>query len=346
MSEDDVHAPLNESELEELLSHPSDGVVDAMRRITGDIVILGAGGKMGPSLARMARRALDAVGRKDRVIAVSRFSAPGAEHALAEFGVETVKADLTDTRSVEDLPDAANVLFLAGHKFGTTGNPSATWASNAAVPAIVAQRFTASRIVVFSTGNVYPLSAPIDRGSVETDPVGPVGEYSFSCLGRERIFQYYAEKNRTRVAIMRLNYAVDLRYGVLTDIASKVFHSKPIDVRMGHVNVIWQGDANARAIRMLEYAASPPFILNITGRETISVRDLAKKFGERFRRPPVFTGLEEKTSLLSNAARSEQLFGMPAVPLDQLIAWTAVWVRNGGHLLDKPTHFEARDGKF
>ncbi len=346
LTEEDLNAPTTVEELEELLSRPTDGVLGTLGRVKGDIVVLGAGGKMGPSLAHMLRRALTQLGRTERVIAVSRFASGTLEKTLQGQGIETVRADLTSAAEVAALPDAPNVIFMAGQKFGTTDSPAGTWAANAVIPGLVANRYAKSRIVAFSTGNVYPLSAPLDKGSVETDAVGPIGEYAHSCLGRERVFDYYAERNGTKVAIMRLNYAVDLRYGVLTDIALKVFHSKAVDVRMGHVNVIWQGDANARAIRMLEYAAAPPFIMNVTGRETVSVRDLAKKFAERFRRSPIFTGSEERTALLSNASRSEQLFGSPGVTLEQLIAWTAVWLRHGGTLLDKPTHFEARDGKF
>lgn len=346
LTDDELATPTTEEELEELLSRPSEGVLGALKRTKGDIIVLGAGGKMGPSLAHQLKRGFDQVGRTDRVVAVSRFSSLSAAKALESWGIETVRSDLSSSVALAALPDAPNVIFMAGQKFGTTDAPGATWAANTVVPGLVAERYAQSRIVAFSTGNVYPLSSPQNRGSVETDPVGPTGEYAYSCLGRERVFEHFAERNGTKVAIMRLNYAVDLRYGVLTDIALKVFNSKPLDVRMGHVNVIWQGDANARAIRLLEYAASPPFVLNVTGRETVSVRTIAAKFGERFRRPPIFTGSEERTALLSNASRSEQLFGVPSVSLDQLIAWVAVWVKSGGPLLDKPTHFEARDGKF
>lgn len=344
--DDDLAAPATEAELEDALSRPTAGLLDSLRRIQGDTIVLGAGGKMGPSLARMLRRALDELGRSERVIAVSRFSSGDAEAKLREAGVETERRDLTDPAAVAALPDAPHVIFMAGQKFGTASAPSATWALNTVTPGLVAQRYAASRIVAFSTGNVYPLSPVVQRGAVETDAVGPVGEYAMSCLGRERVFEYFSERHRTPVAIVRLNYAIDLRYGVLADIAGRVYRSEPVDVRMGHVNVIWQGDANAAAIRCLEHAASPPYILNVTGRETVAVRTLATKFGERFRRTPVIVGSEAHDALLSNATRAAQLFGVPSVSLDQMIAWVAQWVRTGGPMLGKPTRFETRDGRF
>lgn len=344
--ERELPAPATDAELEDALSRPTPGLLDSLGRIHGDVVVLGAGGKMGPSLARMLRRALDALGRTERVVAVSRFSSPEAESKLREAGVETIRCDLTDPTAVATLPSAPNVIFMAGQKFGTASAPGATWALNTVAPGIVAQRYAAARVVALSTGNVYPLSPVTTRGSIETDAVGPVGEYAMSCLGRERVFEYFSERHGTPVAIVRLNYAIELRYGVLADIARRVYRSEPVDVRMGHVNVIWQGDANAYAIRCLEHAASPPFVLNVTGREAVATRTLAAKFGERFRRPPVIVGTEAHDALLSNATRAAQLFGVPSVSLETMITWVAAWVRQGGSTLGKPTHFETRDGRF
>jgi nucleoside-diphosphate-sugar epimerase len=339
-------APRDESELEERLSAPTTGVIDALRRSPGDIVILGAAGKMGPTLARMARRALDALGSGDRVIAVSRFSTPDAERWLREHGVDTIRCDLLDRAAVARLPEAPNVVFMAGQKFGTRGAPALTWAMNTLVPAICAERYASSRIVAFSTGNVYPLT-PVGRGgSREGDELGPVGEYASSCVGRERMLELWSARAGTRVAIVRLNYAVDLRYGVLVDIASKVLHGDPVDVRMGWVNVIWQGDANAWALECIPHASSPPFVVNVTGTETLSVRALAREFGERFGRAPVITGDEAPDALLSDASRAAALFGPPTVPAGTLVDWVASWLRGGGPLLGKPTHFEERTGTF
>ncbi|HMV30611.1 MAG TPA: NAD-dependent epimerase/dehydratase family protein [Gemmatimonadales bacterium] len=338
--------PADEAALEERLSRPTDGVVEVLRQVPGDLLVLGAGGKMGPSLARMARRALDALGRPDRVIAVSRFGTPGSREALEAAGVVTRTADLLDQRAVASLPDAPNLVFMAGQKFGTRVAPHVTWAMNALVPALVAQRFPTARTVVFSTGNVYPLTPVADGGPVETDPVGPVGEYAMSCLARERLFEHAAASRGTPVAILRLNYAIDLRYGVLLDTARRVHAGEPVPLRMGHVNVIWQGDANARALQSLALAASPAAVLNLTGPEVVSIRWLAERFAERFGRPAVFEGAEAPDALLSNAGRAAARFGPPAVGLETMIAWTAAWVAQGGRQLGKPTRFEVRDGQF
>jgi nucleoside-diphosphate-sugar epimerase len=338
--------PNTEPELERLLSEPTPGVVDTLRRVTGDVIILGAAGKMGPTLARMLRRGLDGLGRSDRVIAVSRFSSGSTEHVLHAANVETIRCDLTDRAAVSALPDAPNVIFMAGQKFGTTGDPGATWMMNTVVPAIAAERYAGARIVAFSTGNVYPLTLAGSGGAREEDAPDPVGEYAASCLGRERVLEYAAATRGTRVAIMRLNYAVELRYGVLVDIARKVWRGEPVDVRMGYVNVIWQGDANARAIQCLEHAAVPPFIINVTGRETISVRALAQRFGELLGRPPVISGDEAEDALLSDASRSIELFGPPTVSVGQMLVWIADWIQRGGATIEKPTHFEERQGKF
>ena len=338
--------PTTEPELEEALARPDPGVLEALRAVPGDIVILGAAGKMGPSLAHMARNAASALGDDRRIVAVSRFSDRAAEERLNARGIETIRCDLADRDAVRRLPDAPNVLFMAGQKFGTSGAPGATWMANVVVPAIAAERYATSRIVAFSTGNVYPLVPATSPGARETDLPGPVGEYAITCLGRERIFEHFAERHGTRVAIVRLNYAVDLRYGVLVDVAARVRDGRPVDVGMGWANVIWQGDANARALRLLPLGASPPVILNVTGPERVSIRDVAVRFGERFGREPVFTGTEASDALLSDASRSVQLFGPPVLSLDTLIDWVAAWLARGGKTLGKPTHFEERTGNF
>jgi nucleoside-diphosphate-sugar epimerase len=336
----------SEAALEEALSAPSHGLLASMRFTPGDIVILGAAGKMGPTLARLARRTIDELGRHDRVVAVSRFSSAKAEESLHAWGVETIRCDLLDRGAVAALPDAPNVIFMAGQKFGTRDAPSSTWAMNVVLPSIAAERYADSRIVAFSTGNVYPLSPVQGGGSRESDPTGPVGEYAMSCLGRERIFEDASARRGTRVAIVRLNYAVDLRYGVLVDIASRVLRGDPIDLRMGHVNVIWQGDANDWALRCLAHASAPPFVVNVTGLETLAVRALAARFGELLDRAPALTGTESADALLSNASHAHSLFGPPSVPTPTLLEWVAAWVQSGKPLLGKPTHFEERTGAF
>ncbi len=340
--------PITEAGLDERLSRPPAFVVDALAAVPGDLLVLGAGGKMGWSLAAMARRAFDAAGHADRrVIAVSRFEKPGATGPFERAGIETIASDLLDDGALDALPDAANVLFLAGMKFGSTGNEPATWAMNTFLPGLVARRFAASRIVALSTGNVYPLEAIDSGGSREGDPVAPVGEYAISCLGRERLFTYESERRGTPVALIRLNYANALRYGVVTDLARKVLERRPIDLAMGHVNVIWQGDSNAQTLASFTRAASPPLILNVTGPETATVRDLATRLAPLLGAPPpVFTGTESPTALLSNASRAVGIFGPPSVPLAELLAWTAAWLTSGGSLLDKPTGFQKRDGRF
>jgi nucleoside-diphosphate-sugar epimerase len=334
---------MTEHELDDLLSDPRAETTAALDACPGDIIILGAGGKMGPTLARMAARA-----RTDsrRVIAVSRWSSAAAERALNDAGVETLRCDLLDRNAVARLPDAANLIFMAGQKFGTSDAPAMTWAINTIVPAHCAERYRDSRIVALSTGNVYSLT-PVERGgSREDDTLGPVGEYAASCLGRERVFEFYAMHHRTRIAIVRLNYAIALRYGVLVDIALKVNRGEPVSVEMGYVNVIWQGDANRVAIECLPRAAAPPFVVNVTGTATLSVRSLATWFGERFGKAPRFTGSEGRDALLSNASQMAATFGEPEVELARMQEWIADWVEWGGPLLGKPTKFEARDGRF
>jgi nucleoside-diphosphate-sugar epimerase len=333
-------------ELEDRLASPSAQDQDAMRRLSGDIIILGAGGKMGPSLARRAQRASEAAGVKRRVIAVSRFSNPVIVDELERSGIETLRCDLLSQEEVAQLPACENVLFLSGRKFGSSDRPDLTWAMNTVVPANVARHYRDGRIVVFSTGNVYALAKTSTSGSVETDAPGPVGEYAQSCLARERVFEYYSKQDGTCCLIFRLNYAVDLRYGVPLDIARKVYRGEPVNLSMGWFNAIWQGDANSYALRCLEFCACPPRVLNVTGPEKISVREVADHYGRVFGREPVFRGQESDHALLSNASRCHALLGSPEVSVETLLGWTAHWVRSGGPTLDKPTKFEVTDGRF
>jgi nucleoside-diphosphate-sugar epimerase len=335
-----------EAELEDRLSTPSAEDVAFFRELEGDLLIIGVAGKMGPSLARRAARAARAAGVPRRIIGVSRFSTPSAELLLRQAGVETLRTDLLDAGAVAALPDARNVIFMAGRKFGSTGAESLTWAMNAYLPALIAEHFCHSRIVAFSSGNVYPL-VPVDSGgATEETPPAPLGEYAQSVLARERIFEHFSRRHETPVTLLRLNYAIDLRYGVLLDIGSKVFEGHRMDVTMGAVNVIWQGDANSVALRSLAHGQSPPFILNLTGPETLSIRALANRFGGIFGKAPVLEGQEAATALLNNASRCQRLFGSPSVTVEQMIEWTARWIMSEGPMLNKPTHFESRDGKF
>lgn len=338
--------PWPQTEINAFLGRPCGGVLETLRKTDGDVMILGAAGKMGATLASMLRQGFDKLGKKNRVIGVSRFSNDQSREQVEAAGAETVTCDLIDRGQVEKLPDAPNILFLAGQKFGASGAPELTWAMNTIVPGYVAERFSRSRIVAFSTGCVYPFVPVKSGGSREEDPVEPPGDYANSCVGRERIFTYFCKRNQTPVAIYRLNYAIDVRYGVLVDVAQKVLNGQPIDVSTGYVNVIWQGDAISRAIRLLDHADTPPFILNVTGPETVSVRWLAQQFGEIFKRPVSIVGREEPTAWLSNASKSVELFGEPTVRLDQMIRWVAEYLSEGGELLGKPTCFESRTGKF
>lgn len=331
--------PADEEALEERLSRPPSW----LSLPDGDVLVLGVGGKMGPTLARMARR-LDP---SRRVIGVARFSEAGLRQRLEHWGVETIAADLLDDDALSRLPEAANVVFMAGRKFGSSGAEHLTWAMNAVLPARVAERFRASRIVVFSTGCVYPFVAVSSGGATEETPAcPPPGDYAWSCVARERGFEHASHRFGTRAIALRLNYAIDLRYGVLCDIARRVLAGEPIDLATGHVNVIWQGDANAWALGALSLASAPMAVLNVTGPETVSVRWLAEEFGRRLGRRPVFLGTEADTAWLSNAARAFALFGYPSVPLATLLDWVAAWLTAGGRLLDKPTHYDVRDGRF
>ena len=343
MTRDASRPPSDEAELEELLSRPPASLQDTLAHVPGDLLILGAGGKMGPSLARMAKRGNPA----RRVIAVSRWSDPSKADALRAHGVETMHADLLDPRSLASLPDAPNVVFMAGQKFGTGDAPATTWAMNAAVPAFVGERYAGSRTVVFSTGNVYALTPPARGGSLESDLPQPIGEYANSCLARERLFSAAAARHGSPVSIVRLNYAHDLRYGVLTDLAVRLTRREPIDLRMSFVNVIWQGDANARALAALVPAAAPdPFVVNIAGPAILRVGDLVRSLADRLGVAPVLDGDEAPDALLSNASRMHELMADPLLPLETLLDWVAAWVQRGGRLLGKPTGFERRDGRF
>ena len=327
-------------------TEPREETVNALRSCPGDVVVLGAGGKMGPSLTAMLARAVKALGEPRRVMAVSRWSDRKAAKALASMGVEVIECDLMNPSAVDGLPDAPNVIFMAGQKFGTADRPSVTWAMNTLVPANAARRYAGSRIVAFSTGNVYALS-PVDSGGPrESDPLGPVGEYAMSCVGRERVFEYFSDRDGTRVAIFRLNYSIDVRYGVLLDLAQRVAAGEAIPLAMGYVNVIWQNDANRIAIECLPRASAPPFVLNVTGRETLSVRELAERFGKRLGKRPVFAGVEGPDALLSNSELMHTTFTPPAVTVEEMIEHVARAIEENAPTLGKPTHFEARDGRF
>jgi hypothetical protein len=328
------------------LLQPSDALVADMAKIKGDIIILGVGGKMGPGLARVAKQAVDKAGLKKRIIGVARFSEPGLQQQLEAEGIETVSADLLDDEQLQALPTVENVLYLAGTKFGTSGNESFTWAMNAYLPGRVAHRYRNSRIVAFSTGNVYPLVPVVGGGANEGLAPDPIGEYGQSCLGRERVFQYFSSRNHTPLLIYRLNYAIDVTYGVLVDIARAVKENKPVDLAMGTANMIWQGDANEIAIRSLLHCAVPAKILNVTGPEIVSFRWLAGQFGTMLGVTPTFVNEEASTAFLSNASESFRLFGYPRVSLRQMMELVVEWLNNSGRLLNKPTHFAERKGKY
>lgn len=336
----------NEEALDLLLSTPTPGVIETLSQMKGDLILLGVGGKMGPSMAWMAKRAAEAANRSMRIIGVSRFSNPDLRKQLKQKGIETISCDLLDRKAVKKLPNVENVIFMAGWKFGSTGRESFLWAMNTYLPGLVAERYKDSRIVAFSTGNVYPFSPNDSGGPRESDPTGPLGEYAQSCLGRERIFSYFSETNKTPCTLIRLNYAIELRYGVLLDIGRKVFAQIPIPLAMGHVNVIWQGDANAQSLQCFDLCESPPKVINITGLKTLSVRWIAQEFGKRFGKEPIFIGSEESTSLLSNASQAKKRFGAPTVSIDAMLDWIAHWIEIGGSTLEKPTHFEGREGKY
>jgi nucleoside-diphosphate-sugar epimerase len=336
----------NEAELEELLSRPLQETVDLFSRLDGDIIFLGIAGKIGPSLAHMAIRACEKAGVKKRIIGVSRFRNQQEKEQIKNSGIETIQGDLLDRNFLESLPKIKNVFFLAGMKFGSEENRSLTWAMNAYLPALVADCFRKSRIVAYSTGCVYPLVPFETGGSRETDDPEPVGEYAQSCLGRERMFEYGSQKHKTPVALIRLNYAVEPRYGVLVDIAQKVKNNRPVDLSMGYFNAIWQGDANNMVLRSVEHTGSPAWMVNIAGSEILQVRDIANRFGELFGKKVEFKGREAPTALLSNSEMAFQTLGKPVIPIETVIKWTANWMKEERKLLGKPTHFEVRDGKY
>jgi nucleoside-diphosphate-sugar epimerase len=329
-------------ELDDFLSRPSRVLAADLAAIDGDIIVLGVGGKMGPTLARLARNAAP----NKSVIGVARFTEAGVRERLEACGVETITCYLLDQAAVTALPRVRNVIFMAGRKFGAQTDPALTWAMNVQVPAMVAEHFRCSRIIAFSTGCVYPFVPATSGGASEQTPLIPLGEYANSCVGRERMFEYFSKRYATPGRLFRLNYAIDLRYGVLFDIARKVRDQEPIDITMGHVNVIWQGDANALALRSLRYAATPTSPINVSGPEIISIRWLARMFGERLGRKPLIVGEKSPTALLTDASQAVRLFGCPRVTLEQMIDWIADWVANCRPSLNKPTHFEVRDGVY
>lgn len=334
-----------EGQLDELLSQPTPEVIATLGRLSGDIVILGVAGKMGPSLARMARRASDAAGNPRRIIGVARFTA-GNEAAFNAHGIETVRCDLLDADTVARLPEAATVIFMAGMKFGTTGNESRTWAMNCIPPALICRRYRESRIVAFSSGNVYGLTRAAGAGSRESDACRPVGEYAMSCLGRERLFEHFGRSFEIPIALIRLNYACELRYGVLVDLAQRIAAGEPIDLGMGYFNIIWQQDANALALCAIDHVEMPPRIMNVTGPEKLSVRAVAEELGRLMNRPVRFTGMESDQALLSDSRTGLALLGAPRVQAAQLIEWVAEWVGAGKRNLGKPTHYDSREGNF
>ncbi|GGF61747.1 epimerase [Paenibacillus albidus] len=334
------------AELEAQLAEPSEKLIAELSVLDGDIMLLGVGGKMGPSLARLAVHAIHRAGIRKRVIGVSRFSDDESRRELEEAGVETISCDLSNEGDLQSLPEVRNIIYMAGNKFGTTGNEHFTWAMNSYLPGRVAEKFRNSRIVVFSSGNVYPFSTVGLGGVTESVMPEPKGEYAQSCLGRERVFEHFSHKYGIPMVIYRLNYAIDMRYGVLLEIARSVYEGHPVHLAMGHANVIWQGDANEMALRCLTVCKHPPNIVNITGPETMSIRWAAEEMGKRLGKTPVFEGTESDTALLSNASKSHQLFGYPRVSLLQMIDWTADWILHGGKTWNKPTHFQERKGNF
>ena len=336
----------NEQQLEELLSRPTAEVVELFRTLEGDLIFLGIAGKIGPSIARMAKRACDEAGVSKRIIGVSRFSNEQEQKQIESFGIETVRGDLLDPDFIKSLPQVKNVIFLAGMKFGSETNLSLTWAMNTYVPALVARHIKDSRIVAFSTGCVYPLVRIKSGGSLESDRPNAIGEYAQSCLGRERMFEYGSIKYGTPVSLIRLNYSVEMRYGVPVDIASKIKNEEPVDLSMGYFNIIWQSDMNAMSLLTLSHCSSPAKVFNITGPEILSVRQVALEFGKLFGKTPNFIGNEARTALLSNAGLSHKLFGVPKVSAEQIIQWIAYWMNQENRLLNKHTHFEVRDGKY
>jgi len=336
----------NEEELDEFMSLPSKQLIDFQKELEGDVVILGIGGKIGVQLAMTLKNASAIAGVSRRIIGVSRFSDKSKKKKLEELGIETITCDLSDPKAVKNLPEAKNVVFMVGRKFGTSGSEELTWAMNTLVPDYVSRKYAQSNIVAYSTGNVYGLVPVASGGSVENDMVNPEGEYAISALGRERIFQYYSNKNKTPITLLRLNYAIDLRYGVLREIGEKVKNEEPIDLSMGNANVIWQGDAINQTLLSFSLCNSPANIINITGPETVSIRYVAKLFSHFLDATLKFEGEETTTALLNNASYAASIFGYPYVPLYTMVKWISHWIEIGGVSLNKPTHFDSRNGKF
>lgn len=332
--------------LEDLLSEPTEAAIQALGALDGDLLVLGVAGKMGPSLARMALRASERAGVRRRVIGVARFSEPGIEARLRAYSIETIRCDLLDPSQLDALPEAPNVVFMTGMKFGATGQEGRTWAMNCWLPGMICRKYRRSRIVAFSTGNVYGLTPVALGGSVESDPLRPVGEYAQSCVGRERLFEHFSRTNDIQMSLLRLNYATEMRYGVLVDLAQHVRQGHPVDVTMGHVNALWQADANAMALASFAHVRTPPMVLNLAGPEQLSVRRIAEQFAQRFGRSLAIEGAESSDALLSNAQLAHRLFGYPRVSAGQMVAWIADWLERGGETLGKPTHFEVRHGQF
>ena len=336
----------SEEELEDVLTQPAPALVQFISRITSPLVILGAGGKMGPTLAALAKRAADQARHNLDVIAVSRFTDPRCKVWLEKRGVQTHTADLLNRADVDRLPDSANIIYLLGLKFGTSQQPAATWAMNTIPPALVSERYHNSKIVALSSGNVYPMSNVNTLGSQEEDPLTPLGEYPNAVVARERIFEFYSRQHNTPLALIRLFYAVELRYGVLVDIATKILHGEPISLANGYFNCIWQGDANEMIIRSLALAASPPARFNLCQPQVYSLRSVAVELGEHMQAAPLFADSEASTALIGDPSRICQALGRPGTRFVQILKWTADWVRKGGRNLNKPTHFEVRDGVY
>jgi nucleoside-diphosphate-sugar epimerase len=336
----------SEIELDEIISQPNAALIKMMKEIDGDFIFLGVAGKIGISLATMAKRACVEAGVNKKIIGVSRFSSGKQKQYLEEKGIEVIKGDLTEQEFINSLPKVKNVIYLAGVKFGTDGNEATTWVMNSYLPGLVSERFKNSRILAFSTGCVYPLVDIISGGSKESDFPEPIGEYAQSCLGRERVFEYGSIKNKTEIILIRLNYAVEMRYGVLVDVATKVFNEEAVDLEMGYANVIWQGDANTLILQAMQLCQSPAKHLNISGAEIISIREVALRFGDLMNKKVIFTGKEAENALLINVSESHKLLGKPTVQLEQVIDWTANWIMNKKATFGKPTHFQVRDGVY
>jgi len=342
----DPTTPNSTEALDDALSVPNEHAIRAMQRLDGDLIVLGVGGKMGPTLARMARRASDEAGVTRKVVGVSRFSSSTTRKQLEAWGIETIGCDLLDQAALARLPDAPNIVCMTGLKFGASANPPLTWAMNCYLPALVSQRYCASRIAAFSSGNVYGTVHIDTGGSIETDPLDPIGEYAITVLGRERMFDYFSRERNVSTALLRLNYATELRYGVLVDLAQQVLAGEAIDLSMSYANVIWQAEANAMALASLLHTASPARVFNVAGSEMLRVRDVCERLGELMTKRVQFVGEESPQALLNNAAASHETLGKPVVLTDQMIRWTADWLTRGGESLGRPTHFESRNGRF